>query len=146
MTDEDLAKAEAGQAVSQDVTAVTGTAATTDAPDRITAATMDAAQTGSAVAEAAQGQVSEDAELTEDEIAKAANVVDVAPIEGADIEIQEGALTDRVVGVMSESAKATAAQNTGSSLRKLSRAKKQLRNAGLSEEDKVPYVDFLLFN
>jgi len=129
MTDEDLAKAEADQAVSQDVTAVTGTATTTDAPDKITAATMEAAQTGSAVAEAAQGQVSEDAELTENEIAKAANVVDVAPIEGADIEIQ-----DRVVGVMSESAKATAAQNTGSSLRKLSRAKKQLRKAGLTED------------
>ena len=134
MTDEDLAKAKAGQATTTDVTAVTGTAATTDAPDRITAATMDAAQTGSAVAEAAQGQVSEDAELTEDEIAEAADVVDVAPIEGADVEIQEGALTDRVVGVMSEGAKAAAAQNTGSSLRKLSRAKKQLRKAGLTED------------
>ena len=134
MTDEDLVKDEAGKAVSRDVTAVTGTAETTDAPDQIKAATMDAAQTDSAVAEAAEGKVSEDAELTEDEIAKAADVVDVAPIEGADVEIQEGALTDRVVGVMSEGAKAAAAQNTGSSLRKLSRAKKQLRKAGLTED------------
>ena len=35
---------------------------------------------------------------------------------------------------MSEGAKAVAAQNTGSSLRKLSRAKKQLRKAGLTED------------
>ena len=134
LTDEDLAPATAGTAASRDVTAVTGTAATTAAPDQITAAGYGADITGSAVAQAAQGQVSEDAELTEDEIAQAADVVDVAPIEGADVDIPVGALTDRVVGVMSEGAKAVAAQNTGSSLRKLSRAKKQLRKAGLTED------------
>ena len=134
LTDEDLARAQAGQATARDTAAVTGTAAITGTPAQITAAQMDAAQTGSAVAQAAQGQVSEDAELTEDEIAQAANVVNVEPIEGANVEIQEGALANRVLGVMSDSAKAVAAQNTGSSLRKLSRAKKQLRKAGLTED------------
>ena len=112
----------------------TGTTTTTKSPDQIVTSQMDAAQTGSAEAIAAQSRVSEDAELTEDEIAKAADVSDVAPIEGVDVQIEEGALTARVVGVMSESAKSVAAQNTGSSLRKLSRAKKQLRKAGLTED------------
>jgi len=134
MTDADLAPATAGVATSTDATATTGTATTTAAPDTVTAATMDAAQTDSAVAEAAQGEVSDKAELTEDEIAAAADVSDVAPIEGADVEIPVGALTDRVVGTISEGAKSTAAVNAGTSLRKITRAKKQLRSAGLTED------------
>jgi len=114
------------------VTQVTDTA-TTEAPTPFQAAQMEAAQTGSAAVQAAQGQVSEEAELTEEEIAQAANVVDVAPIEGAEVDIPVGALTERVIGTLSDEAKSTAALNTGSSLRKLSRAKKQLRNAGLTE-------------
>ena len=114
------------------VTQVTDTA-TTEAPTPFQAAQMEAAQTGSAAVQAAQGQVSEEAELTEEEIAQAANVVDVAPVIGVDVDIPVGALTDRVIGTLSDEAKSTAALNTGSSLRKLSRAKKQLRNAGLTE-------------
>jgi len=112
----------------------TGTATAAPLPDQITAGSYQADQTGAATADAAQGVISDKAEMTEDEIAEAANVIDVAPIEGADVEIPVGALTDRVVGVMSESAKSVAAKNTGSSLRKLSRAKKQLRKAGLTED------------
>jgi len=114
------------------VAQVTDTA-TTEAPTPFQAAQMEAAQTGSAAVQAAQGQVSEEAELTEEEIAQAANVVDVAPVIGVDVDIPVGALTDRVIGTLSDEAKSTAALNTGSSLRKLSRAKKQLRNAGLTE-------------
>ena len=66
--------------------------------------------------------------------AAAADVSDVEKIEGADVEIQEGALTERVVGKISDGAKATAAVNAGTSLRKITRAKKQLRNAGLTED------------
>ena len=134
LTDEDLARAQAGQATSRDVTATTGTAATTGAPTQVSAAQMDAAQTDSAVAQEAQGIVSDKAELTEDEIAKAADVADVAPIEGADVDIPEGALTDRVVGTLSEDSKAVAAQNAGTSLRRITRAKKQLSKAGLTDE------------
>ena len=77
--------------------------------------------------EAAQGQVSDQA------IAQAAGVERVAPIEGADVEIPEGALTQRVVGSLSNDAKAQAAQVAGSNLGKVTRAKKQLRRAGISE-------------
>ena len=134
LTDEDLARAQAGQATSRDVTATTGTAATTGAPAQVSAAQMDATQTDSAVAQEAQGIVSDKAELTEDEIAKAADVADVAPIEGADVDIPEGALTDRVVGTLSEDSKAVAVQNAGTSLRRITRAKKQLSKAGLTDE------------
>ena len=79
--------------------------------------------------EAAQGQVSDEA------IAQAAQVDRITPIEGAEVEIIPGALTERVVGVLSPEAKATAAENVGSSLARVTRAKKQLTNAGLNEED-----------
>ena len=134
LTDEDLAKAAAGVAVSGDVTAEEGTEVTTDAPTDITAETYTGAQTGSATATGATGALSDEADMTEAEIAKAADVENVAPIEGADVDIPAGALAEKVVGKISPEAAAEAAQNTGSSLRKLSRAKKQLRKAGLTED------------
>ena len=79
--------------------------------------------------EAAEGEVSDQA------IAQAAGVDRVAPIEGAEVEIPEGALAERVVGTISEGAKATAAMNAGTSLSRITRAKKQLSKAGLSDED-----------
>ena len=117
----------------EDVSTVEETATTRD-PTRIGPASYDAAVTGAATAEAAEGVVSDKAELTEDEIAKAADVTDVGAIEGADVEIPVGALQEAITGKLSDEAKSTAAQNTGSSLRKLSRAKKQLRKAGLTED------------
>ena len=74
-------------------------------------------------------------EVVEDALAKAAKVDRVAPIEGAEVEIPEGALAERVVGTISEGAKATAALNVGTSLSRITRAKKQLSRAGLSDED-----------
>ena len=44
-------------------------------------------------------------------------------------------MTDRVVGSISEGAKAIAAQNAGTSLSRITRAKKQLSKAGLSDSD-----------
>jgi hypothetical protein len=79
--------------------------------------------------EAAKGEVSDQA------IAQAAGVERVAPIEGAEVEIPEGALAERVVGKISEGAKATAAINAGTSLSRITRAKKQLSRAGLSDAD-----------
>jgi len=79
--------------------------------------------------EVARGEVSDQA------IAQAAGVDRVAPIEGAEVEIPEGALAERVVGTISEGAKATAAINAGTSLSRITRAKKQLSRAGLSDAD-----------
>ena len=79
--------------------------------------------------EAARGVVSDES------LAEAAGVQRVAPIDAADVNIPEGALAARVVGTLSEDAKSVAAVNAGSSLARITRAKKQLANAGLSEAD-----------
>ena len=117
-----------GQAPEQ-VTTV-GEAATAQTPEQIQAAQMEAAMvTPEVEVEAATGKVSDKA------IAEAAQVDRVAPIEGAEVEIPEGALAERVVGTISEGAKATAVMNVGTSLSRITRAKKQLSRAGLSDAD-----------
>jgi len=72
--------------------------------------------------------------LSDGAIAEAAGVDRVAPTEGADVNIQEGAIAERVKGTLSPEAKATAARNAGTDLARVTRAKKQLRNAGLPED------------
>ena len=85
-----------------------------------------------AVVEAAVGNVSDE---VSDTLAKAAGVQATPKIDAAEVEVLPGALQERVVGSISQEAKATAAKVAGTSLAKITRAKKQLRNAGLSEED-----------
>ena len=85
-----------------------------------------------AVVEAASGTVSPEVDQA---LAKAAGVDITAPIEGVEVQVVEGALQQRVVGTISPEAKAQAAKVAGTTLAKVTRAKKQLRNAGLSEED-----------
>ena len=69
----------------------------------VTASTMTADTVGTATqVDAATGQVADES------LAKAAGVERIAPIQTAEVEIIDGALTERVVGVMSEDAKATA--------------------------------------
>jgi len=80
--------------------------------------------------DAAEGAIDEDKAL-----AKAAGVDRVEPIDAAEVDIPEGALADRVVGTLSEGAKAEIAQNAGTSLRRITRAKKQLSKAGLSDTE-----------
>jgi len=99
-------------------------------PEELQAARMEAAQ----VTEAPEIAVAE-GEITEDALAKAAGVERVAPIKGAQVEIIPGALTERVIGTISPEAKSQAAINAGSSLSRITRAKKQLKNAGLSDAD-----------
>ncbi len=99
-------------------------------PEELQAARMEAAQ----VTEAPEIAVAE-GDITEDALAKAAGVERVAPIEGAQVEIIPGALTERVIGTISPEAKSQAAINAGSSLSRITRAKKQLKNAGLSDAD-----------
>jgi len=105
-------------------------AVTSQTPEEIQAAQMEAEQ----VAKTPEIEVTK-GEVVEDALAKAAKVDRVEPIEGAEVEIPEGALTERVIGTLSEGAKATAAINAGTSLSRITRAKKQLSRAGLSNED-----------
>ena len=106
------------------------------APEPFEAATIladDVAKVSTnAVVEAAVGNVSDE---VSDTLAKAAGVQATPKIDAAEVEVLPGALQERVVGSISQEAKATAAKVAGTSLAKITRAKKQLRNAGLSEED-----------
>ena len=114
VTPEEVAQMEASQA---------------ERPEVLEAAKMQAAKiTESPEIRAAEGEVKEES------LAKAAKVNRVAPIEGVNVDIPEGALTERIVGQISEGAKANAAINAGTSLARITRAKKQLTKAGLSEE------------
>jgi len=107
----------------------TGTTQTAQAPQQVQAAQMDAATVDTqAQVDTAQGTLSDDA------IAEAAGVDRVAPTQGATVNVQEGAVAERVVGTLSPEAKATAAKNAGTDLARVTRAKKQLRNAGLQED------------
>ena len=111
-------------------TVTTGDVTTAQTPQEIQAAQMTATTVSpDAQVEAAEGQVSDDA------IAEAAGVERIDPTEAATIDIPEGALTERVVGTLSPEAQSTAVQNVGSSLARVTRAKKQLENAGLSASD-----------
>jgi len=100
------------------------------APEEMEAATMRAAEvTPTVKVGVAEG------EIGEDELAKAAGVERVEPIEGVEVDIEKGALAKRVVGTLSPQAKATAAENAGTTLARVTRAKKQLSKAGLSDAD-----------
>ena len=111
-------------------TVVTGTAKTAQGPDAVTASTYTAEQieraptinpqTGSVSSEAIAGMQSQ-------ALTKAATGVTI------DEETANKVLTDRVVGVLSDGAMSTAQTVKGLNLPKILRAKKQLRNAGLSE-------------
>ena len=111
-------------------TATVGTTALADTPTPITTATMDAALDAQQRAvQVAEGQVSQDAL-----VADTLDISAVPTIDAAQVTVEEGAVTDRVVGTISEAAKAQAAQVTGQSLRRITRAKEQLRTAGISED------------
>ena len=123
-------KAVAGQAGPVNVDqAVTGTSIAGQQQAPITTATVDPTLVGEgAQVDAAVGTVRDEA------LAEAAQVEDTPVIEGADVEIKEGDLTARIIGTVSSEAIATAAQAAGTTLSKVTRAKKQLRNSGMSEE------------
>ena len=73
--------------------------------------------------------------VSPDSLAKTTNVDHVGKIDAADVEIPPGALVGELTGELSDDAKATAAKIVGTSLPRITRAKKQLRNAGLSEDE-----------
>tara|TARA_R100001443_G_scaffold4143_1_gene12388 strand:- start:233 stop:2446 length:2214 start_codon:yes stop_codon:yes gene_type:complete len=110
-------------------TAAQAEAVQAQAPEPITATQMEAAQVTPQ-----EPVVSASGDIADESLAKAAQVDRVDPIEAATVDIPEGALTERVVGVMSPNATAIAAQAAGTTLSRVTRAKKQLRNAGISEQ------------
>jgi hypothetical protein len=110
-------------------TVTTGGVASEGRTTGVTTDTFTAKQVGvDAQVDAAQTQT------TDDMLAKAAGVDKVDPIDTATVDIPEGALAERVVGTLSPEAKAEAARNAGSDLARVTRAKRQLRNAGLQED------------
>tara|TARA_Y100000004_G_scaffold101369_1_gene113671 strand:- start:159 stop:2519 length:2361 start_codon:yes stop_codon:yes gene_type:complete len=119
-----------GQQISADTQETTfmadGTQAQQVAP--LTATGIEAAQVAQTpTTTAAQGQLSPEA------IAQTLQIDRVPTIEGADVSIEPGAVADRVVGTLSPNAMAIAQQVTGQSVRRITRAKEQLRTAGISE-------------
>ena len=111
-------------------TVVTGTAKTAQGPDAVTASTYTAEEIASApVINAQTGSVSPQAtaDMQSQALTKAATGVTI------DEETANKVLTDRVVGVLSDGATSNAQTVKGLDLPKVLRAKKQLRNAGLSE-------------
>ena len=84
------------------------------------------------IVEAAGGNVSPE---VSQKLAEAAGVQATSSIDSATINIREGALQERVIGTMSTTALASAAKVAGTSLPRITRAKKQLRKAGLTEAE-----------
>jgi hypothetical protein len=106
------------------------TTAQADAPTDVTTSTMTADTVAAdAQVDAATGTVSDKA------LATAAEVERIDPTTAVTVDIVEGALTEKVIGTLSEDAKSTAVKNVGSSLARITRAKKQLSKAGLSDAD-----------
>ena len=113
----------------------TTTTVAQQAPTQVTNTLADTSLIGSsAQATAASDTMSQEAGLTNEQIATAANVTNAPIVTGATVDIKEGALQERVTGVVSPEAMATAAQAAGTTLARVTRAKKQLRTTGLAEE------------
>jgi len=66
-------------------------------------------------------------------LAEAADVADVTPVADVDVVVEPGAVAQQVTGTLSPGAKARIVENTGTNLARVTRAKKQLANAGLEE-------------
>jgi len=98
----------------------------------------DAQQLPPAEMEAKRAEEAIDVEAAERDVTKeieGEDVERVTPIDAAAVEIQEGALMAAAQGELSADAIAPIVENAGLTLSRVTRAKKQLRNAGLSEED-----------
>ena len=87
----------------------------------------DVAQATTAVPVAQTGTVGTES-IIED-----TDVIKTPTIEGVDVDIKDGALTQRVVAQMSPEAVAQAAEVTGLDLRRVTRAKEELRTAGIDD-------------
>ena len=111
-------------------TVVTGTTSTSAAPNAVTASTYTAQEIKEApVVDSQTGNISEQAiaGMQSQALTKAATGVTI------DDETASKALADRVVGALSDGALASEQAVKGLNLPKVLRAKKQLRNSGLTE-------------
>jgi len=103
------------------------------APEPMVTATQTVSKVPeTAVVESAQGSVSTE---VSNALSQAAGVANVDPIATASVTVTPGLLQERVVGTISAEAKAQAAKVAGTSLGRITRAKKQLRNSGLTEAE-----------
>ena len=132
LTDEEKAKASQADLPS-DETVTEGTVAGDVSTEAYDAATYDADEVSEDVTfESASGTINnkEDlAFLTDKALTLSASGVKF------DQEQKDRGIIDKVTGTLDDGAKAKAAKVAGTTLPKVLRAKKQLRNAGLSEED-----------
>ena len=100
-------------------------------PDQVVAPTVAPTQTitpattTAAGITAATGDVSEAAQVGD------VNIERITPIEGVDVTPVAGAITERVVAKMSPEAVAQAAEISGVDVRRVTRAKEELRTAGI---------------
>ncbi len=67
-------------------------------------------------------------------LAEAAEVADVTPVADVDVQVRPGSVAPIVVGELSPGSKAKIVENTGTNLARVTRAKKQLENAGLTKD------------
>ena len=128
---------EAGQAetftapttADEDVTTITQDQVREVDPAREVTATATPTET---IEQAAQARAAQEDEV---KLARAAKVEDTPVVADVDVEeaIVTGAVAEQVTGALSDDAKATVARNAGTDLARITRAKKQLRNAGLQE-------------
>ena len=129
----ELTEAEAAEAaLPTDETVTTGTSTAAEGPEKFDAATYEGKQvTEEVVFDPATGKINPEdtAELEEKALTYSASGVTFSQ------EQKDQGIIDRVVGTLDDDAKAKAAKVAGTTLPKVLRAKKQLRNAGLSEED-----------
>ena len=107
---------------------ITDTASPAQVPITADTYTADTIDEKSQV-DSASAQLSEEAQVEEE-----SEISRVDPISAAKVDT-EGTLADRIVGVISPEAAAEAARNAGTDLARITRAKKQLRNAGLAESE-----------
>ena len=121
---------------------VTGTTGQTQTPEQVSTATPSQAAQPQQVAPAQIGAVetvtaaptqAAVGTVSDKSVAEKVDVSTVPTITGVDVDIKEGALTDRVVAQMSPEAVAQAAQVNGLDVRRVTRAKEELRNAGIDE-------------
>ena len=85
------------------------------------------------IEQAAQARVAQQ-DREEIRLARAAEVADVDLVDEVDVEVRPGSVAEAVTGTLSPGAKAKIVENTGTNLARVTRAKKQLSNAGVSEE------------
>jgi len=121
---------------------VTGTTGQVQAPEQVTTVAPAQAAQPQQVAPAQIGEVetitaqptqAAVGSVSDKAVAEKVDVSTVPTITGVDVDIKEGALTDRVVAQMSPEAVAQAAQVNGLDVRRVTRAKEELRNAGIDE-------------